>query len=307
MLLGPMAIPLPNKKAVRTVDFSPRGEQFVIGQAGDGSGAANLTLWDTETGQLAVEIERQPQDTIVQARFSPDGRFLVYVDSNHVIRLYDRVTQEQQPLNIPDGNVAWLAFAATQNRLVAAGALTYVWDVEANTALWTSPEEAVAVIHAGQAALGALSPAGAQIAVAGMTPYEILVYDIARNQVVQTLADGPQHAARWIAYDPTGQYLAVITYGGEELRLWDVKTGARRLPDLPLDGVLSLAFHPSGRYLALGKLSGYVKILHIQTGRSVFSERVHNRRVWELAFSRDGQWLLSGGEGGAYLWQVEGE
>ena len=124
MLLHPITISLPNKKAVRTVDFSPCGKQFVIGQAGDGHGAANLTLWDTETGQLAVEIERQPQDTIVQARFSPDGRFLVYVDSNYVIRLYNRVTGEKQALHIPDGNVNWLVFAATQNRLVAAGALT---------------------------------------------------------------------------------------------------------------------------------------------------------------------------------------
>jgi len=171
--------------------------------------------------------------------------------------------------------------------------------------LWTSPEEAVAVIHAGQAALGALNPAGTQVAVAGLQPGAVLLYDVARNQVVQTLADGPPVAARWLAYDPTGRYLALITSGGTELRLWDVKTGARQLPDLPLDGFLSLAFHPGGQYLALGKLSGYVKILHIQTGVSVFSARVHNRRVWELAFSRDGQWLLSGGEGGAYLWRLD--
>jgi len=82
LILQPVALRLPNTKAVRTVDFSPRGEQFVIGQAGDGHGAVNLTLWDTDPPQLVAEIERQPHTTILQARFSPAGRFLVYVDSN---------------------------------------------------------------------------------------------------------------------------------------------------------------------------------------------------------------------------------
>ena len=298
-------IPLTNQKVVRTVDFSPDGSQFVVGQAGDGTGAANLTLWDAETHQLAVEIEYQSHDTILKARFSPDGRFLFYVDSTHTVRQYDCTTQETRVIDIPDLNVDWLAFGARGSRMVAAGALTTVWDVEQEAALWTSPEEAVAVIYEGQPAIGALSPEGTQIAVAGMVEHEVLVYDVESGEVVQVLPDGPERAARWSAFDPTGRYLAVIAYGGEDLLLWDVETGERHFPELPLSGFLCLAFHPSGRYLALGKLSGVVKVMDVEAGASLFSERVHHRRVWDLAFSPDGRLLISGGEGGACVWQLD--
>ena len=297
-------VPLINQKVVRTVNFSSDGSRFAIGQAGDGSGAANLTLWNVKTNQLIDKIEHQPHDTILKARFSPDGRFLFYVDSVHAVRRYDSATQETRGVDIPDLNVDWLAFGARGNRMVAAGALTTVWDVGRDAVVWTSPEEAVAVIQEGQSALGALSPGGTRIAVAGMVPHEVLVYDVEGGEVVQALPGGPERAARWIAFDPTGRYLAVVAYGGEDLLLWDVETGERHLPELPLSGFLCLAFHPSGRYLGLGKLSGVVKVMDIETGISLFSERVHHRRVWDMAFSPDGRRLITGGEGGAYVWEL---
>jgi WD40 repeat protein len=292
---------LANKKAVRTLDINSPSGQFVIGQSSDDSKTANLAVWDINSRQVVKEIERQKNSNILSARFSPDGKSLIYVDSTHQVSLFNFNNERTKALDIPDGNLDWLSFSYDKDRFVAAGALTYVWDIKEGSLLWTSPKEAVSVVQEGQSALGCFLSSGERVALGGMVSGKIVIYDVISGNLVGHLPNGPMKAVRWIAVDPNDKYLAVVNYEDQSLMLWNLHKQERHLPSLNISGFLSLAFHPSGEYLALGMISGYVAIIKTQTGESIFSDRIHKRRVWDLAFSQDGDLLLTGGEGGACL------
>jgi WD40 repeat protein len=59
-----------------------------------------------------------------------------------------------------------------------------------------------------------------------------------------------------------------------------------------------MCFHPNGEYLATGSLVGFISIYRLQDGEIVFSEQIHEGRVWDLAFTPDGKKIISGGDDG---------
>lgn len=82
-------IPVTNQKVVRTVDFSPDGSQFVVGQAGDGTGAAiawlpGNTLWTYTERDDALFRLALPEGTFEKrAPIAPDaGTLFPYAGSS---------------------------------------------------------------------------------------------------------------------------------------------------------------------------------------------------------------------------------
>ena len=59
-----------------------------------------------------------------------------------------------------------------------------------------------------------------------------------------------------------------------------------------------MCFHPNSEYLARGSVVGFISIYRLLDGEIVFSERIHEGRVWDLAFTPDGKKIISGGDDG---------
>lgn len=295
---------LQNSQYARTCSISPDGNYVVIGQGGDNK-TSSLTIWDLDSLGLVQEITQPSPLSIVCVRFLYDGKTLVYIDSSHKIYSYDLAQRTAMALDIADLNLDWLCCAEKSNRFVAAGAYTYVWDFDLNRVIWTSPDEAVSVIYEDKSTLGALNWNGTQIFLAGMEEEKIVAYDLSTNKLVRTLPDGPVNAAKWVAIDPTGKYFAAITYDDQAVMIWNLELGERCVFEDELEGFWSLAFHPSGKYLAMGKISGIVKILSLETGEVIFSDNPHTRRVCDISFSLDGKKMVTVGEGGSFLWDIE--
>ncbi|RAM49875.1 MAG: hypothetical protein C6Y22_20120 [Hapalosiphonaceae cyanobacterium JJU2] len=58
-------------------------------------------------------------------------------------------------------------------------------------------------------------------------------------------------------------------------------------------GVISVAFSPDGKLLALGDTNGEIRLYQVSDGKQVFTYKGHTGWVWSLAFSRDSHLLAS--------------
>lgn len=294
-----------NRELIYTLDVSPDGRLLALGQQSDRAGNAYLTLWDLENQRMLRVVEGRPQRLIFRCRFSPDGRTLAYAKSDSAIYFHDPESGETYKPEQPDDNVHWLSFAYAGDRLVTAGSLVQVWDAARRVVLNTAAVETPPTRPPDQTLVAALSPDGALLAVAGDGTGTVSLLDPLSGARIKTLGGAPT-LARWVSFDPFARYLAVIEFYSHGVFIWDLRSGQRVLTERfgeKAEGYWSLSFHPDGEHLALGTLSDYLVITSLSDGKFVFNKPVHEGRVWDLTFTRDGRRLVSGGDDGiAYVW-----
>lgn len=106
-----------------------------------------------------------------------------------------------------------------------------------------------------------------------------------------------------VAFSPCGEVLA--SAGGDEIRLWAVKTG-QGLEESKLGDKWArrVAFSPDGAQLALA-VGETILLLDSKTGRELHELNVQCRDVTCMTFSLDGSLLASGSEDGTVrLWDT---
>jgi WD40 repeat protein len=282
--------------AVLALDISPNGERIVVSQSIDTSSKARLTLWDVKNAQLLTEIDATEYDGMPVC-FVGHDQLIAYAKNFSEVCLYSVETGEYIHLN--SAGVTWLAASHT-HRLVVAGMATEVWDTEAPERMWLMTDYIALDVLNLKPAVGDISLDGTKVAVAGINTTQALIFDLDRDEIIQTLDNAPAQA-HWVSLSPNLRYLAVIGVLSQGRFLWNLETGERYLPDLfgpDSGGDWSMCFHPNGEYLATGSLVGFISIYRLQDGEIVFSEQIHEGRVWDLAFTRDGKKIISGGDDG---------
>ncbi|HEX8174255.1 MAG TPA: WD40 repeat domain-containing protein [Pyrinomonadaceae bacterium] len=292
---------------IYALDASPDGRVLALGQQSDPAGNAYLTLWDLATLDQLREVESGLVEMIHSARFAPDNTALAYVRNDMHVHLYDLGQQESDILPTEDGEVHKVSYAFNRNVFVASGSSIEVWDGERRDSLWTLIGQQAEEQRGELTLLGALDPDATRVAVIGTQAGEAVVYDLSSKSVVQSLPGAPARA-RSLAFDPSGHYLAAIEANSNGIIIWDTRSGEPHLPQLfnmQARDYCSLAFHPDGEHMALGMLGDYVLIVRLKDGAFVFDKPVHRGQVWDLAFTRDGHRLISGGHDGvAYLYDL---
>jgi TonB family protein len=113
---------------------------------------------------------------------------------------------------------------------------------------------------------------------------------------------GPDEA---ISFSPDGQSLAVLNCD-KGLAVWNLKSGQLRFSVKETAEVSSLAFHPSGRWLAfVGGDNKTVKIWDLLNGSEFQTLHGHTAEVYAIAFMQDGDRVASISRDGALrLWNL---
>jgi WD40 repeat protein len=303
-----------------------------------------VVLWDVASRRrLADQPLSVPEGGVLRAAFSPDGNALatLFRDEKNLrstgtviigVVLWDVASRRRladQPLLVPEGRMADVAFSADGRTLAAATEKGVTrWDVASRRPLANEPLR----VPEGQVLGLAFGPGGNVLA--ALTEKGVVLWDVAsRRRLADRPLLVPEGRVDTVAFSPDGRTLAA-GYNHSEPRisdsyrggvvLWDLP-GCKRLAGEPSpvpEGQLSfLTYSPDGRvlaagYHALGFGSGFdhggVVLWDAASRRRLVDRplRVPEGRVVSVSFSADGRTLATGHQdqnrdsSGAMLWDI---
>jgi WD40 repeat protein/serine/threonine protein kinase len=289
-----------HRHPVSALAFSPDG-----GRLASASLDRSVKVWDTTTGALLHTLEHT--GTVMGVAFSPDGRRLASAGEDRMVRVWDTQTgREVLGLRGHTDLCGCVAFSPDGRRLASAGAdgTIRLWD--ATPLRGDEGQEALTFTrHRGEVRSAAFSPDGKWVASAGLGA-PVQIWDAATGRVCAEFS-GDTFVVFGLAWKPDGRRLAAAGSNGRQqtVKVWDVRD-RQEVFALPAGReYFAVAFHPDGRHLVTGNLSGAVQVWDAGTGREVGTLGTHGREIRVVAFSRDGLHLATASPGGEVkLWDA---
>ena len=274
------------------VQFSPDGRFLVTATADDESDHRRTSIWDI-TGERLQELRHINYRSIIrEGAFSRDGKYLALVSQLDSVQVWDTVAGRVVAFIKLKQRRPQIAFTADGRFLaLSAGSDVTLWPIAAD---WKSSETE----HAGEAS--ALSPDGKTIAVAhGTTVQLINATDGSKVSSLDTPCD-----VGAVAFDWKGERVATagLRCG---VWVWDLgggKPGTPIQPKGPSDwiGVDDLAFSRDGRFLAAIDDQAHVVEIADPSNHTLFPA---TDQVLSVAFSADGERLVTAYQNGLDIWQ----
>ena len=211
------------------------------------------------------------------------------------------ITAAQDHTSITHGGVVQaVAYSPIDSQLIASAGGGHT------IKLWDLGEDSVTILgnHTKTVNAIAFSPDGKKL-VSGSDDYTIKLWDIEKQRRIVTLrhtTDFAQSQIKEVSFSPNGQMFATAGY---HVKLWDVHTYRELMTFRHDEWVIALAFSMDGRFLAIGDVSGKVRIRNIRNQLEVANFQADADLISALQFSPDNQILASAGyNSGVKLWRL---
>jgi WD40 repeat protein len=122
---------------------------------------------------------------------------------------------------------------------------------------------------------------------------DILIYNLKEGTLLRRIGFVPM--ASDVAFNPDGRMIAISTKEDGNIDIWDIEAG-HRVRFVSNDAAVgSLAWSASGKLLAAGCITGYIRIWDTETGQQRLIVGHHEGHVLSIQFSHSGDLLASAG------------
>jgi WD40 repeat protein len=292
--------------------FSPDGNLLA-----SGSVDSTVIIRASRTGQV-VKLLPHPQG-VTNLDFSPDGKLLATSSYDGIVRLWnvDAGTLIKK-FRGHSGTLWTLAFSPGGKTLAAAGdeKIIFIWDISSGKLVHQLRGHGLNVW------VIKFNPAGSLLA-SGSFDNEIKLWDVETGAFIKNIS-GHTEAVVDLAFSQDGQKL-VSTSDDKTIKLWQVNTGALiKSLEVP-EHVQAVAFSPDEKRLVTGgrdkamlgeliqNFSGdselfkgvSARLWDIETGEIIQTFSHHTNDVNDVAYSRDGRWIvMASADHSISLWQV---
>jgi len=271
--------------------YSPDGNTIASGSS-DGT----IVLWDTMNLQPRATITEHVT-WINEIDFSPDGRTIVSGGEDKLVRLWD--TSSGKNIKNFAGHIAPVESVAfsTDGDTIASGSShineNYWFADDYTVRLWdavSGTQESILFGHDRQVYFVDYSPDGRYLISCGDDEWAIL-WDAATGFPLWTIDIG-QNQASIAAFTPDGRTLAIRD--GTKVRLLDI-TNRQSIAAIPgySVGNSNIVFSPDGKTLTTVISETEVLFWDIATGEEKTIQTQHYGRVVALAYSPDGETLVT--------------
>ncbi|OWK37818.1 protein kinase domain-containing protein [Fimbriiglobus ruber] len=270
-------------------------------------------LRDRESGAVAHTFLGH-KGWIVQARFSPDGRYVATGSADGTAILWDvSAKTAKHKFGKHRATVHDVAFSKDGTQLATAGTdgNVYLWDLTLPDPASAEPVQLRG--HIGAALGVAFSPDGTRVATAGFDR-TVRVWDPKSGAELPPGAPktadekitlrGHANTIWSIAFSPDGSKLVSASFDGTA-RIWDSSPAVepafpgaftlRNSPEKPDEDhrVNRIAFSTDGSRMATASWDGAVSVWDAKNGAAI-RKLEHEGPVWGVAFSPNGERILSG-------------
>jgi WD40 repeat protein/serine/threonine protein kinase len=292
-----------HRSEVTTVAISPDERWLFTGDA-----RGRCRLWEAETGTLKWAAEGHSR-SITAACFLPDNGALLTASIDNTVGQWDVATgRERLPwiLKHPDSVVA-MALAPDGRRVLTACAdkVVRLWDVPSGQQLGVLPagdEMTNAVAFAPDGRRVVTTSVSGQVRLWDGEPLREIRAGAAQGP---WLSPNPNLSQAWSAvFSPDGAQ--VLTVGGNEACLWDVKTAQPGMRFSPHSSVAAAKFSPDGRRIVTGSWDNTARVWDVETGLAQLRlEGAHTQAINDAAFSPDGAQIVTASDDKtACLWDA---
>ncbi|MBI3864665.1 MAG: protein kinase [Planctomycetia bacterium] len=298
-----------HKYEVTSVAISPDGQWLFTGDA-NGRG----TLWNAETYAPVHKLQLHTGKISAAVFLTDSSRLLTASTDRTVFQWEVRSGKAQLPLVLkhPDTVLAINLVPNSRQALTCCGdGVVRIWNID-------QAQEAGALPKPEKGAINSVSVSADGLQVLTVNPDEktVRLWDLAKR-TEQHAAQGGQEAfidfnqfsrARgqlWTAmFAPEGE--KILTIGGSEARMWDMKRGVELITFSPNGIVAAAGFSPNGERVVTGSWDNAARIWNAKTGVAIRKLEGHSSYVNSAVYSPDGRQILTASDDKtAMLWDAE--
>ena len=284
-----------------SIAFSPDGSTIVSGSR-DGT----IQIWNAVNGEPSGTSLNYHEGHVRSVAFSPDGQTIISGSEDQTLRVWDVRTRRQlgQPLRAHIDGILSVAYSR-DGRLMASGS----WDETVR--LWRNhrvPPVAQSLYGHAEGLLSVVFSPDDRLVASSSNDATLRIWDTVSGESKEIVLDDTLGIARSLAFSKDSQRL-VSGHDMGFMATWNIHTGEIvETPKQVHDGrVRALTIHPSQPWIATsGGDDNTIRLWNLETAQPIGDPwSGHEDSIWSLAFSKDGNKLVSGSlDQTVRLWNV---